>query len=89
MGFELLEDTIVKNSKKLIFQININQIKDGLVEKIERNLNGYKGKKHLFFDIYDNDEKMKITLNSKKNKIDITPKLLKELDNQNFEFKLN
>ena len=32
---------------------------------------------------------MKITLNSKKNKIDITQKLLKELDNQNFEFKLN
>ena len=89
MSFELLEDTIVKNSKKLTFQINIDQIKDGLVEKIERNLNGYKGKKHLFFDIYDNDEKMKITLNSKKNKIDITPKLLKELDNQNFEFKLN
>ena len=48
MSFELLEDTIVKNSKKLTFQININQIKDGLVENIERNLNGYKGKKHLF-----------------------------------------
>ena len=68
---------------------NIDQIKDGLVEKIESNLNGFKGNKHLFFDIYDNDEKMKITLNSKKNKIDITPKLLKELDKQNFHFKLN
>ena len=89
MSFELLEDTIVKNSKKLTFQINIDQIKDGLVEKIESNLNGFKGNKHLFFDIYDNDEKMKITLNSKKNKIDITPKLLKELDKQNFHFKLN
>ena len=89
MSFELLEDTIVKNTKKLTFQININQIKDGLVEKIESNLNGFKGNKHLFFDIYDNDEKMKITLNSKKNKVDITRKLLKELDKQNFDFKLN
>ena len=59
MSFELLEDTIVKNSKKLTFQININQIKDGLVEKIESNLNGFKGNKHLFFDIYDNDKKVK------------------------------
>ena len=89
MSFELLEDTIVKNTKKLTFQININQIKEGLVEKIESNLNGFKGNKHLFFDIYDNDEKMKITLNSKKNKVDITRKLLKELDKQNFDFKLN
>ena len=89
MSFELLEDTIVKNTKKLTFQININQIKDGLVEKIESNLNGFKGNKHLFFDIYDNDKKMKITLNSKKNKVDITRKLLKELDKQNFDFKLN
>jgi DNA polymerase-3 subunit alpha len=89
MSFELLEDTIIKNSKKLTFQININQIKDGLVERIENNLNGFKGNKHLFFDIYDNDEKIKITLNSKKNKIDITPKLLKELDKEDFDFKLN
>jgi len=89
MSFELLENTIIKNSKKLTFQIDINQLKDGFVKKIENNLNSFKGDKQLFFDIYDNDKKMKITLNSKKQKVDITPKLLKELEKEDFYFKLN
>jgi DNA polymerase-3 subunit alpha len=41
------------------------------------------------FNVYDSEKKVKLTLNSKKQKVRITPELLKLLDEKQWHYKLN
>ena len=89
LTFESLQETIDKNSKKITLQLEIHNLNEETVSKIEEQLKAYRGDKHLAFDIYDSKEKLKLTLNSRKTKVKICPELLDYLDNQQWPYRLN
>jgi|TARA_A200000159_G_scaffold152238_1_gene163017 DNA polymerase-3 subunit alpha len=89
LNFELLQNTIESNAKKLTLQLDIHQLDQDQIEALQDNLKSYKGDKTLFFYIYDTDKKVKLKLNSKKQKVNITPDLLQFLDEKAWHYKLN
>jgi len=89
LTFESLQETIDKNSKKITLQLEIHNLNEETVSKIEEQLKAYRGDKHLAFDIYDSKEKLKLTLNSRKTKVKICPELLDYLDNHQWPYRLN
>ena len=89
LHFEMLQNTIESNAKKLTLQLDIHQLDQDQIETLQDNLKSYKGDKTLFFNIYDTDKKVKLMLNSKKPKVNITPDLLQYLDEKAWHYKLN
>jgi len=80
LHFELLSDTIKSNSKKLIISSDLSSLDQERIDQIKNIFNRYKGGKPIGFDIYHTEDKMKITLNSRKQKVDVCNDLLDELD---------
>ena len=89
LHFEMLQNTIESNSKKLTLQLDINQLEENKIEILQDNLSSFKGNQSLFFNVYDSNKKVKLILNSKQKKVKITPDLLHFLDQEQWHFKLN
>ena len=64
-------------------------LKNESIFQLRDELKSFKGDKPLMFNVYDSDKKVKLTLNSKKQKVKITPELLKLLDEKQWHYKLN
>ena len=89
LNFEMLQNTVEKNAKKITIQLNIHQLKKERVEMLHEQLKAFKGDKALFFNVYDAEKKVKLTFNSKKQKVRITPDLLSQLKEEEWFYKLN
>ncbi|MFL2604039.1 MAG: DNA polymerase III subunit alpha [Flavobacteriaceae bacterium] len=89
LSFEMLYNTIEKNAKKLTLQLDVKKINEEKIDALKEHLKSFKGDKPLVFNIYDPEKKIKLTLNSKKQKVKITQDLLNELDRQEWYYKLN
>ncbi len=87
--FELLQNTIANNSKKLTFQLDIHQLTDETIHSLEQHLASFKGDKQLFFSVYDAQNELKLSLNSRKQKVRISRELLELLNAENWHYKLN
>ena len=86
LHFELLSDTIKNNSKKLIIKSDLKSISENSINKVKNVLNRYKGDKPLGFDIYYPEEEIKISLNSRKQKVDVCNELLSDLDSISIKY---
>ena len=86
---ELLQNTIANNSKKLTFQLDIHQLTDETIHSLEQHLASFKGDKQLFFSVYDAQNELKLSLNSRKQKVRISRELLELLNAENWHYKLN
>jgi DNA polymerase-3 subunit alpha len=89
LHFEMLQNTVENNAKKLTLQLEISKLKNEDVTQLQDELKSFKGDKPLLFNVYDSEKKIKLTLNSKKQKVRITPELLKLLDEKQWHYKLN
>jgi DNA polymerase-3 subunit alpha len=85
----MLQNTLENHAKKLTLQLDIHQLDDTKVETLQSHLKQFKGDKSLFFCIYDSEKKIKLTLNSKKQKVQISPALLEALALEDWYYKLN
>jgi DNA polymerase-3 subunit alpha len=89
LNFEMLQNTVENNAKKITIQLNIHQLKSERVEMLNDQLKAFKGDKVLGFNVYDSEKKVKLTFNSKNQKIRITPDLLSQLKENEWFYKLN
>ena len=89
INFEMLQNTVENNAKRLTIQLDIHQLESDKVQDLQNRLKSYKGDKSLFFSVYDAEKKVKLTLNSKKQKIKITSELLSELEADQWFYNLN
>ena len=89
LQFEMLQNTIENNAKKLTLQLEISQLQNEKIKQLEDNLRLFKGDNQLMFNVYDSNKKVKLTLKSKKQKVKITSELLTLLDENNWHYKLN
>ena len=89
LSFEMLQNTVETNSKKLTIQLDIHKLQSKKIKALEDHLKPFKGDKPIFFNVYDSEKKVKLTLNSKKIKVKIIPELLDELEEHKWHYKLN
>lgn len=88
-SFQLLHDVMDTYAKKLSIQLDINEIKQEKIRTLEDVLRMHKGDQSLNFVVYDNQDKVKLHMPSRKQKVKISQELLEELASQDVYYKLN
>jgi len=88
-SFQLLHDVIDNYAKKLSIKLNISALETHDVVRLQELLAMHSGKKALNFTIYDDAEKIKLQMPSRKQKIHISQELLNELESMEVKYKLN
>ena len=88
-GFEILQDVLKNNVKRVTLQVDILQINPETIQEISDLLRNFKGDKPLMVDVFHSDEKIKLTLPSRKRKIKVTHEFLERLDEASIHYKLN
>tara|TARA_B000000441_G_C21683448_1_gene314920 strand:- start:627 stop:836 length:210 start_codon:yes stop_codon:yes gene_type:complete len=69
--------------------MKLNDINDKSIDSIKTLLDEHDGDHNLSFVVYDDDEKIMVEMNSEKQKVNISSKLLNELEKKNIFYKLN
>ena len=86
---QLLQDVLEAQAKKITLQLNINELNDDRISKIEEVIKSHQGKNLLNFVVYDVEDKMQLHMPSRSSKIKISQELLSTLENQELKYKLN
>ena len=87
--FEMLHDSLSKNSKKLTLHLDIRDLQSDSILQLKRELKSFKGDKPLFFDVVDPQKPIKLTLASRKQRVSISHELLAHLEEKQLAYKLN
>lgn len=88
-NFQLLHDVMETYAKKLSIQLNIHDLEEGTITQLQDLMRMHEGNKSLNFLVYDNSEKLKLTMPSRKQKVKISQELLNELKALDVNYKLN
>jgi len=88
-NFQLLHDVMDIYAKKLSVQLDIDYLERETIDNLQGLFKMHQGKHSLNFVIYDKNEKLKLTMPSRKQKIKISQELLGELQRYDVRFKLN
>ena len=88
-SFKLLHDVLDSFAKKLSIQLNLNEIDNHKLERLNNIIDSFKGDHRLNFVVYDTEEKIKLDMLSENKKVNISQELLDELDKEKIYFKLN
>ena len=87
--FLLLQEAMETFAKRLTIKLSLEQVKEDQISQLKDTLISYKGKHPLSFTIYELEEEIKVTLASRKQKVQITSELLAALEEQQVHYKLN
>ncbi len=88
-SFEMLQDVMKKQSKKLTIQLKLGSLTDTQVSTLKDTIDVHKGDNQLSFIVYELKEKQQLKLVSNTQKVAITNELLTALDEQQINYKLN
>jgi DNA polymerase-3 subunit alpha len=88
-NFQLLHEVMDIYAKKLSVQLNIDYLEKETIDNLHGLFKMHQGKHSLNFVIYDKNEKLKLTMPSRKQKIKISQELLGQLQRYDVRFKLN
>ena len=89
INFEMLHDVLSKKSKKITLQVDIHQLDSESIKQLKRELRGFRGDKPIFFDVIDPKKQIKLTMASRKQKVNISQELLSLLEENSWHYKLN
>ena len=87
--FKLLHDIMDDLCKKLTIKISTNKINEQSIHFLEKTLKKEVGKQQLRFTIWDAEEEIEINLPSRNTKVKVNNELLKTLEENFIDFKLN
>jgi DNA polymerase-3 subunit alpha len=87
--FKLLHDVMDDLCKKVTIKIPVEDIHEESIQSFDTLFKEHKGKKSLRFVIYDVQEEIELEVPSRNTKIKISSELLKKLEDQHVNFKLN
>ncbi|MFV0539747.1 MAG: DNA polymerase III subunit alpha [Aestuariibaculum sp.] len=88
-NFQLLQDVMEQYAKKLSIQVNIDDLKQEKIVRLKELVQMHPGNQILNFIVYDNNEQIKLSMHSRKQKVKVSQELLTELSDCNVKFKLN
>ncbi|WP_299521034.1 DNA polymerase III subunit alpha [Winogradskyella sp.] len=88
-NFQLLHDVMDAYAKKLSIQLNIEDLEQHKIAELQDMFRLHQGNHALNFVVYDNKDKLKLTMPSRKQKVKISQELLYELQELDVMYKLN
>ncbi|NRB84116.1 MAG: DNA polymerase III subunit alpha [Winogradskyella sp.] len=88
-NFQLLHDVMDAYAKKLSIQLNISDLEKNTISELEDMFRLHQGSHKLNFVIYDNEEKLKLNMPSRSQKVKISQELLYALKALDVMYKLN
>ena len=89
VAFEMLQDTLTNNTKRLTLQLDLQQLNSNRIQQISDIVQSHKGDKPLMVDVFHSAEQIKLTLPSRKQKVAVSNELLAHLEQEAFLYKLN
>ncbi len=88
-SFQLLHDVMDNFAKKLSIQLDVKKLDPDLIRSLQELIAIHEGNHPINFIVYDNDEQLKLSMPSRKQKVKISHELLNELTNIDVFYKLN
>ena len=88
-NFQLLHDVMDLYAKKISIQLDIKDLHEHRIKALKDLIKMHKGDHALNFVVYDNEETLKLSMPSRKQKVKISQELLDELENNDVFYKLN
>ena len=88
-NFEMLHDTLKTNVKKITLMFEVKQLNEERVSELKKVFSSFKGEKPLYVDVFDTEEKIKLTLPSRKQRLEVNNELLSVLEQQKIPYQLN
>ncbi|MEL4306599.1 DNA polymerase III subunit alpha [Joostella sp. CR20] len=88
-SMEQLQDVMERYAKKLTIKMKLDEIKDERIDTLKDILRNHAGEHILNFIVYEMDDEIKLTMPSRKQKVNISNELLQELKKQEVIYKLN
>ena len=88
-NFEMLHDTLKTNVKKITLMFEVKQLNESKIQDLKSLMSPYKGDKGLYVDVFDTEEKIKLTLPSRKQRVEVSNELLLALEERNIHYRLN
>jgi DNA polymerase-3 subunit alpha len=85
----MLHDVMGNQAKKLTIQMPIDQLQEHRIKLLKEVLKAHKGDSQLHFMMYDVEDKVKLNMPSRKQKVAISKELLDELKEKEIVYKLN
>ena len=87
--FEMLHDTLKTNVKKITLMFEVKQLNESKIQDLKTLMSPYKGDKGLYVDVFDTEEKIKLTLPSRKQRVEVSNDLLLALEERNIHYRFN
>jgi DNA polymerase-3 subunit alpha len=88
-SFMMLQEVMETYARKLTIKLNITELEENKVLQLKDTLINHKGEHPINFIVYEMEEKIKVNLSSRRQKVQISTELLHCLEEQNVHYKLN
>ena len=88
-SFMMLQEVMETYARKLTIKLNITELEENKVLQLKDTLVNHKGEHPINFIVYEMEEKIKVNLSSRRQKVQISTELLHCLEEQNVHYKLN
>ncbi|OAB79944.1 DNA polymerase III subunit alpha [Cochleicola gelatinilyticus] len=88
-SMQLLHDVMDSQARKLTIQMPIEDLEAGKIDMLKDLFTEHKGEKQLHFTIYEVENKVKLSMPSRKTKITISNELLNRLQEEQVKYRLN
>jgi DNA polymerase-3 subunit alpha len=88
-SFMLLQEVMENYAKKLTIKLNIDSLNEKTIFNLKETISAHKGEHTLNFMVYEMENEIKVSLVSRKQKIQISSELLEQLEHQEVRYKLN
>ncbi|XLS29668.1 DNA polymerase III subunit alpha [Flavobacteriaceae bacterium M23B6Z8] len=86
---QMLQDIMEAYARKLTIQLDVDALEEEQISQLKSLLQSHKGDHTLNFVVYERENEIKLTMPSRKQKVQITNELLSELEKQEVFYKLN
>jgi DNA polymerase-3 subunit alpha len=87
--FQLLQDVMEAQARKLTIKLPIDHLQEERLKQLKELFRTHKGDKQLHFTMYDQKQKIKLNMPSRKQKVSISKELLHALETEEFVYRLN
>lgn len=85
----MLQDVMETYARKLTIKLDIGQLKEQQIYELKDTLVSHQGSHPLSFVVYEMEEEIKVSLNCRKQKVQISTELLLELESKDVHYRLN
>ena len=86
---QMLHDVMDQYAKKLTIQLKIDELQEERIRVLKDLFRSHKGDQQLHFIVYEMEEKLKLQMPSRKQKVKISTELLEALQDASVYYKLN